>query len=77
MDEELLKYIEDVAKQLNGQLRGVLDKKSKELNLELITITLHTVSEALLNAGISMGKQYESIEKLKQQLNIGNNGNGK
>ena len=61
--------IEERAKFLNGQLRGVINKKAREENLEMIEITLLKIFEDGHQIGYSECNSEYALKEIKEQLN--------
>lgn len=64
MDKEIKEYLDRTGKLLSGQIRGVINDRAKELNLELIQITLSSV----FDQGFQLGKSYKESENVIDQL---------
>jgi len=70
MEEEINTYFSDISKLLNGQLRGPINKKAREENLELIQLTISDVFEKGYNLGKSVRENENNVDKLKSELGI-------
>ena len=68
MDEEVKEYLENLSKMLNGQLRGAINLKAREDNLELVQLTLSDVwakAEEFIRSAI---QDEQALVKLKETL---------
>ena len=68
MDEEVKEYIENLSKMLNGQLRGAINLKAREENLEMVQLTLSDVwdkAEIYIKAKV---QDEMALAKLKETL---------
>lgn len=61
-------YIKSLSNLLNGQLRGSINKKAREENLELITLTLQSLFENAFNEGLKEGVNATRSEVLKEEI---------
>ena len=77
MEKQIKNYLLHTTLNLNGQLRGAINKKGKEENHELIAITLYNVFEEAYNLGKSTKEEEEALDKLKKDLDIKPDKNGK
>lgn len=68
MDKEINDYLVNRTNLLNGQLRGAINKKAKEANEQLITLTLNDVWEIAYNMGWANQVQDEAFNNLKEEL---------
>ena len=72
MGKEIQEYLESMSRLLNGQLRGAINAKAREENLQLISLTLDDV----FRKGYGLGKLVKSgemaIDELRKQLGIEN-----
>ncbi len=75
MEKEIKEYLENVSRLLNGQLRGAINGKAKEENLQLIQLTMGDVFERAFNLGITSEQQKQALNKLKEELKDDNNDN--
>lgn len=71
MNEDIEGYLTVLSKLLNGQIRGVINQKAREDNLELIQMTLITTWENGLNYGQTLKEQEMNLELLKKELKDG------
>lgn len=65
MTKEVEEYLEGVSKLLNGQLRGAINKKAKEENLELIQLTIMDIYNNLEDYFKKLYESEKSNEALK------------
>ncbi len=68
MDEEVKVYLENLSKMLNGQLRGGINLKAREENLEMVQLTLSDVwdkAEIYIKAKV---QDEMALAKLKETL---------
>ena len=77
MEKEIKDYLSSTSNSLNGQLRGAINKKAREINLEFIVLTINNVFETGYNLGKSVKDQEETLNKLKEDLGIKPKDNGK
>jgi len=70
MDKEIEDYILLKTTLLNGQLRGGINEKARELNLALINFTIVEVFESAFKLGGAVQAELENIEQLKMELGI-------
>lgn len=77
MEKEIQDYLLQRSLGLNGQIRGAINKKARKENLDLIMITIGTVFEEAYSLGKSVKEQEETLDKLKEDLDIKPKGNGK
>lgn len=77
MEKEIKDYLLSTSNTLNGQLRGAINKKAREINLEFIILTINNVFETGYNLGGSIKEQEETLNKLKTDLGIKEEKNGK
>jgi len=68
MDEEIKIYLEDLSLLLNGQLRGAINTKAKEINLELIQITLGNTFKKAFELGQFIQEQNASADSLMEEI---------
>jgi len=68
MDEEIQEYLNNISHFLNGQLRGAMNLKAKEENLELIQLTLNDVWEKCQQHTLIKAQDQKTLEKLQQTL---------
>ena len=61
-------YIKSLSNLLNGQLRGSINKRAREENLELITLTLQSVFDTAFNEGFKEGVNTAKSEILKEEI---------
>ena len=71
MDKEIEEYLTNVSQLLNGQIRGAINKKAREENLELIQITILDIWDTGFNLGQTTKEQEINIELLKKELKDG------
>jgi len=76
MDKEIEDYLTSMTNLLNGQLRGAINKKAREENGELISITIGDIFNKAYGLGKGVQAQEQSLEKLKMDLGITPNKNG-
>ena len=77
MEKKINNYLLHKSLGLNGQIRGAINKKAREENLELIMITVRTIFEEAYSLGKSVKEQEETLNKLKEDLDIKPKENGK
>lgn len=77
MEKEIKDYLSSTSKTLNGQLRGAINKKAREMNLEFIILTINNIFETGYDLGKSIKEQEETLNKLKTDLGIKEEENGK
>jgi len=77
MEKEIKDYLSSTSNTLNGQLRGGINKKAREMNLEFIELTINNIFETGYNLGKSVKEQDERLDKLKTDLGIKPEKNGK
>lgn len=77
MEKEIQEYLLNTTSGLNGQLRGAINKKAREVNQELIAITLESIFTRAYELGKNVKKQEEALDKLKTDLGITSKINGK
>ena len=64
LSDETIKYhIEARAKSLNGQLRGAINQKARDENLELIT----TILSEMFTDGLTQGMKVGYLTKLQEE----------
>ena len=68
MNEEISDYLENVTRLLGGQIRGAINAKAREENLELIGITINDVFDKGKEYGKAETMEKLALENLKQQL---------
>jgi len=68
MDEQVENRIEQVSKLLNGQIRGAINKKAREINLGLIEMTLTHFWSECSEYMLSMVNDAEVLIRLKKEL---------
>ncbi len=68
MEKEVEDYLLNVSRLLNGQLRGAINLKAREENLELIQLTIGDVFERAYGLGRNVKTQQEALEQLKKDL---------
>lgn len=72
MEEELKTYLENIAKLLNGQIRGSIVQKAKEENLSLIQLTLSKVYndayQSAYNKGVNDTLESQIRAELKEEI---------
>lgn len=61
-------YIKSLSNLLNGQLRGSINKKARDENLELINLTLQSIFENAFNEGLKEGVNTARSEILKEEI---------
>ena len=77
MEKKIQDYLLHRSLGLNGQIRGAINKKAREENLDLIMITVRTIFEEAYSLGKSVKEQEETLDKLKKDLDIKPKENGK
>jgi len=73
MEKRIKEYLSQTSKGLNGQIRGAINKRAREENLQLIRITLNNAFDIGYGLGKSIKEEKEILGKLKKDLNITNN----
>ena len=68
MDKEVKDYLTNLAKLLNGQLRGAINLKARKENAELVYMTLRDAFEKGEELGISKTVQEFQLVQLKEEL---------
>lgn len=68
MDKEVNDYLVNMTNLLNGQLRGAINKKAKEDNKQLITLTLNDIFKRAYDLGWANQVQDEAFNNLKEEL---------
>lgn len=76
MEKKIQDYLLHKSLGLNGQIRGAINKKAREENLDLIMITVGVIFEEAYNLGKSVKEQEETLDKLKKDLDIKPKENG-
>ena len=61
-----IEYIDQMSKQLNGQLRGGINEKAREENLALIQTVMGMVYSHVYSLGITEGYYQKTNEELKR-----------
>lgn len=69
--EEVIEYITNISNLLNGQLRGAINRKAREENLELIMITMADVFENAHNIAIQSEEDRLTLDKIKKLITDG------
>lgn len=70
MEEEIKKYIESRALLLNGQLRGAINEKARDMNKDLINLTLGDIFEKGYDFGKAVQTSSDNLDQLKRELGI-------
>lgn len=62
-DPELIEYLEHKSLMLNGQLRGSINEKARQMNLDNIQLTLYEVAAEIYQKGRDNGYLEKTQEK--------------
>ena len=73
MDKEVLEYIEFMSKLLSGQLRGAINAKARQENLELIQLTMGDIWSKSAEYTKTTLSEERAFDELKKKLE--NDGN--
>ena len=68
MDKEVEIYLETISKVLNGQIRGAINKKAREENLELIQMTLLNIWNGAVESTLNTIDDIELLDKVRKEL---------
>ena len=74
MDDEVKVYLENLSKMLNGQLRGGINLKAREENLELVQLTMSDVWTKAEEYTRLQIQDELTLAKLKETLKDDSNG---
>lgn len=70
MEKEVEEYLIGTSRLLNGQLRGFINEKAREENLELIQLTMGDVFNRAYELGNSVNNQEQALKDIKNELGI-------
>jgi len=70
MQDEVNEYIESRALLLNGQLRGAINNVARDMNKELINLTLGDIFGKGYDLGKAVQANAENLDQLKAELGI-------
>ena len=68
LSEEVLKELENKSKLLNGQIRGVINLRARNENLQLIQLTLGSIYQQAYSQGCSDMINEISEQQIKEDL---------
>ena len=73
MEEEVKEYLNGMSNLLSGQLRGAINQKARDENLELINLTIGDIFNKAYELGKAIGLDSKNLDKLKADLGITKN----